>query len=63
MAYQINQIKSIELERSKAFNHFINIKDGSGFILEAIPVKEHNEMEQFNEVIKAWFQHPEYKGN
>lgn len=62
MAYQISQIKSIELCRTRPFKHVINIKSDNDYVLEAIPVNESEEWAQYQKVIEAWFQHPEYNG-
>ena len=36
----ISEIHSIELNRSKPFNHEILIKDKAGWVMERIPVNE-----------------------
>ena len=57
---EINQIKSIELDRSKPFKHCIRVKDATGHTIEIIPVKESTGWEQFNEVWKALCAHPDF---
>jgi hypothetical protein len=56
----IKDIKSIELDRSKPFNHVVRIKDITGHSIQVIPVKESNEWEQFQTIFKAWAEHPDF---
>lgn len=58
----ISQIKSIELDRSKAFNHKVLIKDSTGYIMQEIKVEESKGWEQFSLIYKAWAEHPEFNG-
>jgi len=56
---QISQIHSVELDRSRPFEHCVRIKDSHGHSIQVIPVKESNEWEQFKLVYEAWASHPE----
>jgi len=59
---KLEDINSIELDRSVAFNHVINIKDKDDWIIEKIPVKENNGYEVLMLIVKKWTEHPSYKG-
>ncbi len=56
----INQIHSIELDRSRNFKHVIRLKDANEHSLEVIPVKESTAWEQFVHVYKAWVNHKDF---
>ena len=64
---KISNVKSVELDRSTPFNHKIIFRDRAGYPLEEIQVKESNGWEQFEIVISAWTDHPDFnpkiKGN
>ena len=57
---KISQIDSIELDRSKPFNHCVRIKDAMGNSIQVVPVKESAGWEQFSVIYKAWAEHPEF---
>jgi hypothetical protein len=59
---KISQIRSIELDRSRAFKHRIIFYDDIGYELDSISVTEVAGWEKFNEVYKAWCKHPDFKG-
>jgi len=59
---RISDIKSIELNRERAFEHEIIFRDANGYPIDRFYVKENVEWEQFELVTKAWFNHPEYSG-
>lgn len=52
----IKKINSIELDRSKTFNHRILIKDITGYVLEEIPVTQVAGIEKLMIINKAWFE-------
>lgn len=58
----IRQIKSIELDRSKPFNHKVLIKDETGYVMQEIKVEESKGWEQFALIYKAWCEHPDFNG-
>ena len=57
---RISQIDSIELDRSKPFNHCVRIKDAMGNSIQVVPVKESAGWEQFSVIYKAWVSHEEF---
>ncbi len=59
---EIRDIHSIELDRSKPFNHVIRIKDRNEDTLQEIPVSEVAGYEKLMVVVKAWSEHWDYKG-
>ena len=59
---EIHQIASIELDRSRAFNHEILFRDSTGYILDRTSVKESTGWEEFKVVYEAWVQHEEFNG-
>jgi len=56
----ISDIHSIELDRSKPFNHMILFKDSNDKIIDKIKVKESAGFEQFKVVYEAWCNHPDF---
>lgn len=58
----ISQIKSIELDRSKPFEHRVIFRSKTGHILEVIAVKETTAWEEFEIIYKAWCNHPDFNG-
>jgi len=59
---KIAEVKSLELDRTVAFNHCIRFKDVNGKTLELIKVKESVEWEQFKIIYTAWCKHPDFNG-
>jgi hypothetical protein len=56
---KISDIHSVELDRTKPFNHVIRIKDKHGHSLQVVPVKENVENEQLKLITNAWLNHPD----
>lgn len=51
---EINQISSIELDRTKPFAHVIKMKDEHGYVLEEVKVLESNGNEVLAKITEAW---------
>jgi len=59
---EIKDIKSLELDRTKAFQHCIRFKDYAGMTMEVLMVNDSEEWAQFEKVYRAWVNHPDYNG-
>ncbi len=56
----VGQIKSIELDRTKPFNHEILFKDNVGSVIDRMKVDESKGWEQFKLVYGAWVSHEDF---
>lgn len=59
---RIVDVASIELDRSKPFNHRVIFRDETGHALEIVKVKETTAWEEFQIIYKAWCEHPDFNG-
>ena len=59
----IKRIHSISLERDDPFHHFIVFNDSVGYEIERIKVRANTSWNAYNNVLKAWFEHPDFNPN
>ena len=51
-----DKIVSVELDASRPFEHYIQFKDDTGWVVDQMKVPDSKSMEIFKEVYKAWME-------